>query len=226
MDSRPEFFASLLRAGGDSLDRRGFLRSIPYHFFACMVVGILSAIFMPQVFWANERWGAAITVHAGFLAFDGLLLALGWVAFSKIYEILNTGWFSAFLIRNNLLLDHLFFVDLAQVALITSAGTSGIGLVTVLFDFSAIIHKIIFGFCLTFSCYVLIKALSAMRTMNDLVWEIAQNNPEKNRQVHNINDGIRRQYTKIANINLLNCLNSLYFLPLTHSASGRPGSGV
>lgn len=178
MEARPKFFTAFCRNVGETYERRGAMAIFPWWLAICLGLGTLAAWHVPAVFWAREYWGVATTVFTGFLAFNGLLLALGWGAFSRIYEILSTGWFSAFLRRNDLLSDHLFFVDVVHGILIVSAVSSGAGLVTVLLDLPALVDRMIFAAVTGLSLWSLVKALSAMRMMNDLVWELAHCEPD------------------------------------------------
>jgi len=179
MDSRPKFLGSFFRAVGDAIDRRGLRAIFPIWLVLGLVIGAAVAWYMPSIFWADERWGVATTVYTGLLAFDGLLLALGWGAFSKIYEILSTGWFAAFLRRNNLLSDHLLYVQIVHATLVVSALSSGCGLLTIFFSLPIWADKIILAGAVGLSLYALIKALSAMSMMNDLIWELAHSDRDE-----------------------------------------------
>jgi len=173
MEARPKFFTTFCQSVGDAYERKGVRAIIPWWLLVGFAVGGAVAWYMPAVYWSDGNWDVVTTVFTGFLAFDGLLLALGWGAFSKIYEILSTGSFAAFLRRNGLLSEHLFFVDAVHGALVLSAVSSGVALVTVLLPLPLLADRIIMASVVGLSLWSLAKALSAMRMMNDLVWEVA-----------------------------------------------------
>jgi len=146
---------------------------IPVWLIIAGTAGYGAAKLMPTEFWANENWGVSVTVYSGFLAFNGLLLALGWNAFSKSYEIISTGAFAQFLKRHNLLLEHLFFIDLVHYALVVSVIASGVGLVSVMFSLDIIYDRAILCGVIGLSIYALVKAMAAIKAMNDLIWDRA-----------------------------------------------------
>jgi hypothetical protein len=80
---------------------------------------------MPKEFWPQRRDNATV-VYAAILTMNGIILALSWGAFAKIYETISAPNFSTFLKEHGALDKFLFFVayvHLAQLlALIASAG--------------------------------------------------------------------------------------------------------
>lgn len=189
MVARPKFFTALCKSIGDAYERKGVRAIVPWWLLLGFAIGGSVAWYMPTAFWADDNWGVATTVFTGFLAFDGLLLALGWGAFSKIYEIMSTGWFAAFLRRNGLLNDHLFFVDAVHSILVLSAVSSGVALVTVLLPIPPLADRVIVAAVIGLSLWSLIKALSAMRMMNDLVWELAHTEPDEQGYLRPVENG-------------------------------------
>ncbi len=169
---RPTFLKSYFRFASEIIEVKPW-RLFPFWLALGLAIGGVAAWFMPAVFWSNENWGVSTTVYSGFLAFNGLLLALGWNAFSKSYEIISTGEFAQFLRRNNLLLEHLFFIDLVHNALVLSVIASGFGLITLMLPLELRYDRIILVAVVGLSFFALTKALSAIRVMNDLIWEKA-----------------------------------------------------
>src|SRR6056297_1964834 len=163
MNKRPSLAVSLalsLQAGAES---RGLLAYVPYVFAACLATGFASAEFVPADFWGDARWDVSTAVFAGLLAFNGLLLSLGWFAFSKIYEILANDGLGRMLTANNLLGVHLSFIDLSHLVLIAASVLSVFGLIGVLVGIPIWVDKLVFGSCLGFTLYGLTRAFSATK---------------------------------------------------------------
>jgi len=173
MKERPSIAVSIAMSLQAEAAEKGFWAYIPYVFGACLIAGFVSAEFVPDEFWSDERWDVSTAVFAGLLAFNGLLLSLGWFAFSKIYEILANDRLGKMLTANNLLGVHLAFIDISHLVLIAASVLSVGGLVGVLAGVPVWIDGLVFGSCLGFTLYGLARAFSATRMMNDLVWEQA-----------------------------------------------------
>jgi TRAP-type uncharacterized transport system fused permease subunit len=54
----------------------------------CAAVAAAVAYFMPASFWSEGKRELALAVFSGLLVFNGLILTLGWTAFSRIYDVL------------------------------------------------------------------------------------------------------------------------------------------
>lgn len=173
MSRRPTFWGTFFRSVANSVDRRGVVALVPYWLLACLFIGGVASFSIPAEFWSNDRWDISTAVFTGVLAFNGLLLALGWGAFSKIYEILSEGSFAKFLNRNGLLNDHLFFIDFVHVALVVSSLLSGCGLFSVLVEIPLIADRITMAAVIGVTGWALIKTLSAISLMNGLIWDLA-----------------------------------------------------
>lgn len=176
---RPKFFTAFCNSVGAAYERKGIKSVVPWWLIVGVGVGGAAAWHMPATYWSDQKWDVATTVYTGFLAFDGLLLALGWGAFSKIYEILSQNWFAAFLRRNDLLNDHLFFIDAVHGMLVLSAVISGVALVTGLLPLPIWTDQVVLACVIASSFWSLTKALSTMKVMNDLVWELAHTEPDE-----------------------------------------------
>lgn len=184
-DRRPSFLSSYLRFASEVIEDK------PWRLFPLWLVigagcGFASARFMPTAFWGDDNWEVSVAVYSGFLAFNGLLLALGWSAFSKIYEIATAGDFAEFLKRNDLLRPHLFFIDHVHLTLVLAALISGTGVVTTLVSLGLVYDQVILGATIAVSINALAKAMSAIRVMNDLVWERAHYQEQERPQLRSI----------------------------------------
>lgn len=173
MKNRPKFFTSFLNALAVSYEKGGIRSIVPWWLLLGLLCGAGAAWFIPETFFTDAQWETSTTIYTGFLAFNGLLLALGWSAFSRIYEIMSSGDFSKFLRRNGLLEEHLLFIDIIHLVLVTSSFLSGCALISIVMPLNYKIDIVIFSLVVGFSFWSLVKALSAIRLMNDLVWELA-----------------------------------------------------
>ena len=173
MKHRPSLAVSLaisLKSGAES---RSFFAFVPLVLAVCLLAGTVSTIFIPSEFWSDTKWAVSTAVFSGLLAFNGMLMSLGWFAFSKIYEILANDRLGQMLTRNDLLGLHLAFIDVSHAVLICASVLSVAGLVAVLVDAPLRIDKIILVLCLGFTLYGMARAFSATKMMNDLIWEQA-----------------------------------------------------
>lgn len=169
---RPKFLPSYLELVRLESERSGWRALIPTTFLVCVGIGAISAYFIPDIFWSDDKWDISTAVYGGLLAFCGLILALGWNAFSRMYELLFQGDFGAYLQEKKLLnhyLTHISFMHLVQLAAIAF---SGVGLITVLVDVPSIwIDRVIFASAIAFTIYGLKQAADAVSAMNDLAWQ-------------------------------------------------------
>jgi hypothetical protein len=164
-------------------ERSGFWAIVPIKLAVCVGIGCAVGYFVPSDFWSDGRWDISTAVYGGLLTFSGLILALGWSAFSRIYETLFRGDFGAYLYEKNLLNDYLVHISFMHVAQVLSVVFCGVGLVSVLFDsvwswldrsiMAAVVAAIVYG---------LKQSLDAVTMMNDLAWNAAIFERHKNNQ--------------------------------------------
>ena len=181
MNNRPTLSVSIATALISSAESKGFLAYVPFVFGACLAVGFASAEYIPVGFWLDSRWDVSTAVFGGLLAFNGLLMSLGWFAFSKIYEIIANDSLGKMLTKHGLLGVHLAFIDISHLVLICASLLSVLGLVATLTGMPILVDRLLFGGCLGFTLYGLARAFSATKMMNDLIWEQANlsRNPPK-----------------------------------------------
>lgn len=180
MKKRPSFAVSLASALRADAEERGWRAFFPTFGILSAVVGGIAAFFTPLEFWADAKWDISTAVYAGLLAFNGLLLALGWSAFSRIYEIIAGGPVGEVLRKHDLLAEHLAFVDGNHATLIASASFSMVGLVSVLMNLPIAADHAILALSVGTTAYALIRAMASTKMMSDLVWEQAHlNEPAK-----------------------------------------------
>jgi len=175
MDSlRPSFISSYFEILSKEARASHWKAIVPYWLIVSTVIGGVTGYFIPQGFWEDAHWDVSTAVYASFMTFNGLVLALGWNAFSRMYEILFRGDFGSYLARNNLLnpyITHITFINMVQVI---SVIASGIGLVMVLVENIPILYdRIALSAILALMIYGLKQTIDALTAMNDLVWQAA-----------------------------------------------------
>lgn len=173
MDKRPTLAESIAASVQAEAEDKGFWAFVPYHLIACIAVGAVIGWLMPAEFWSDAKWDVSTAVFGGLLAFNGILLALGWFAFSKIYEIISNNSLGKRLTQHGLLGVHLSFIDYNHIVFVTSALLTGCCLFFVLLEVPIWADRIALGGALSLTMYSLVKAISATSTMNELVWEQA-----------------------------------------------------
>lgn len=173
MKPRPSLSVSFAAALQADAEHRGFLAYVPYLLAASVVAGSSLAYYTPADFWATDHWDVSTAVYAGLLAFNGLLMALGWFAFSKIYEILVGDRLGAMLTKHDLLGVHLAFIELSHIVLVVASLSTAVGLISVLLPLPILADRILFGATITSTIYALVRAVSSVNVVNQLVWEQA-----------------------------------------------------
>lgn len=168
---RPGFVSSVLQMWSDEVKENGLKSLIPYWLFCVLAVGSGAGYIVPDEFWQNARWDISTAVFAGILTFNGLVLALGWGAFSRIYDVILRGNFGAYLANNNLLNDYLVHINFIHLFQILSICASAVGLVFVLVDSVPLwLDRVVFGATVALTAYGIKQSVDAVTAMNDLVW--------------------------------------------------------
>ena len=99
---RPDFLASFFSALAERAEAGSLWKMLAVPVIAGAISGA-AAYYMPAEFWSDQRWDVSATVYTGVLTVNGLILALSWSAFSRIYESISAPKFSAFLRKHGLL---------------------------------------------------------------------------------------------------------------------------
>src|SRR5579862_5535855 len=114
-DQRPKFLPSFLEAIKQESELTGWRAVVPYVAVSCAILCSAVALYLPKAFWSEPKQEIATIVYSGILTFDGLILALGWAAFSRIYDVLLRGEFGQYLMRNNLLNGYILHVTFMHI---------------------------------------------------------------------------------------------------------------
>lgn len=173
MKARPSLAQSFAEALKYSAEQRGWLAFIPYVFLLCIGIGAAAAWAVPDGFFGAGEQGISTTVYGGILAFNGFLLAVGATAFSKIYEIMTGPVLGPILRKHGLIDEHLAFVDVNQLTLVTAAMFSLAGLITALLPTLPWVDRLIFSGAVGLSLYALARTISSAKMMHELIWEQA-----------------------------------------------------
>jgi hypothetical protein len=173
-DQRPKFLSSFIGAIQQEAEVSGALAIFPYVLILCACVAGTVAYFIPGSFWTPEKRELSVAFYAGVLTFNGLTLALGWTAFSRIYDVLLRGDFGKYLMKNSLLNGYILHITFMHVFEIVAVVATAIGLVSVLLPNVPLwLDQLIFASCLASTAYAVKQAITAVGAMNDLVWQAA-----------------------------------------------------
>jgi hypothetical protein len=164
----PSFLKSWLQDLSEEIDE-GRYKIIPFWILSFVAVGLIVSLYMPKEFWTQRRDNATV-VYAAILTMNGIILALSWGAFAKIYETISAPNFSTFLKEHGALDKFLFFVayvHLAQLlALIASAG----GLIITQFDTIGLFwQRIALATTIGLGSYAVKQAAGSVTVMHDLI---------------------------------------------------------
>lgn len=174
MSERPKFLPSFMDLLKRESEESGSWAIVPFKMIVCIGIGSAVGYLVPADFWSDARWDVSTAVYGGLLTFSGLILALGWSAFSRIYETLFRGDFGGYLHEKGLLNDYLVHTSFMHFAQVLSVVFCGVGLVSVLADGAwHWVDRAILAVAVASIAYDLKQALDAVSMMNDLAWNSA-----------------------------------------------------
>lgn len=173
-EKRPKFLRAFIDDVGRDVDERGWRAIVPYCLASTAVFGAGVAYLVPEIFWTNQKWDISTAVYAGMLTFNGLVLALGWNAFARIYDVLLRGDFGKYLMKNDLLGDYLLQITYMHAFQILAALAASVGLVSVLIDGVPLaVDRVVLAATLALTLYAIKQSVNAVTAMNDIVWQSA-----------------------------------------------------
>lgn len=170
---RPGTLKSLLDSWQLTLEHGSAWSLIPYWLIASGFAGFLLAAYLPASFWDGSKLDVAVSVMSGLLTFNGIILALCWSAFGKIYEIIGAGTFSAHLRKHSLLNQYLVVVGWCHISQIVAIVFSGLALFSLWLPLQTLVLKATVGFAVAASVYALRQGFSTSTIMQDLIWRKA-----------------------------------------------------
>lgn len=171
---RPKFLPSFFRALAKSAERRSWRSIVPTWLVVALCVGAAASYLIPATFWNPNNLSVSTAVYVGLLTLNGLILALSWNAFSRIYEIISAPRFSAYLAKSDLLNGYIVFTGFVHVTQLAAVVVSAAGLLLLLIDRPAVIYdRIAFAAMVSASAYAIKMAAGAVTVMHDLLWQKA-----------------------------------------------------
>jgi hypothetical protein len=151
----------------------GWSSLVPFGLITCLAVGGVAAYAMPTDFWSVPNWQVATAVYAGILTINGLMLALGWTAFGRVYDVLFRRDLVAFLSKHDHLNPYLVHINYMHFSQIVSVLISGFGLLFTLFPVPVLAERFVLAAVVGTTVYGITQAVAAVTTMNDLIWQAA-----------------------------------------------------
>jgi len=171
---RPKFLPSYLELLRKETEQSGLVALLPFKLAACVATGYVCSRFVLPGFWGTAKIEVTVAVYGGLLTFTGLLLALGWSAFSRMYETLFRAEFGAYLQEKGLLNSYIVHIGYMHFVQILSILFAGAGLVcSLLAHLPTQIYQWIFALTIGFTIYAIMQAIDAVSAMNDLAWQCA-----------------------------------------------------
>ena len=168
--ARPTFLKSLLDSWQLTLTHGRSRDLIPYWMIASAGSAGWLVYELPATFWDGTKLDVAISVLSGLLTFNGIILALCWSAFGKIYEIIGAGAFCAHLRKHNILNHYLHFVSWCHAAQVAAICSSAFALFALWLPFQVWVMQCAVGFATATSAYAVIQGISTSSAMQDLIW--------------------------------------------------------
>jgi hypothetical protein len=170
---RPKFLPTFIDLVRKESEVRGIWALVPVSLLVSVALGAAVAFALPLSLWLDEGWSILTAVYVGLLTFGGLVLALGWSAFGRMYEVLFRGQFGGYLQDKGLLANYLVHISGMHAFQVLAVVCSGVGLVTILMQCPIWVDKVVFAATVASTVYALKQALDAVSAMNDLVWQSA-----------------------------------------------------
>lgn len=168
--TRPKFIKSLLDSWQLTLAHGNPRDLIPYWILLSIVIGAATAWNLPTSFWDKSKLDISVSVMSGMLTFNGIILALCWSAFSKVYEIIGAGTFCAHLRKHQLLGQYLVVVGYCHSAQVLAISCSAFALFALWLPFEIWFLKVVVGSAIASSAYAIRQGVATSTVMQDLIW--------------------------------------------------------
>jgi hypothetical protein len=154
-----------------AVKNRGWRAYVPVSFFVALSLSIGSFFLIPKTFWDRGNIGNCIMVYAGLLTFSGILLAVGWSSFSKVFEVLGRGNMSRMLKEMDVLDVHFMYVSLTNFILSLFAIICAVGLISLTITKPTIFDQLILS-TMTGIGFLAIAATFNMNSfLQGLIWD-------------------------------------------------------
>lgn len=178
--SRPPFLQSLLDSWQLSLDQKRPFDLIPYWLLISTGVAVAVAYQLPTEFWdTKQEVGAALM--GAVLTFNGIVMALSWSAFAKIYEIIGAGSFAAHLRKHRLLNHYLHFVAWCQGSQVLAISCTASSILS-FWLLEPWASRVAVGASIASTIYAVRQGVSTSEAMQDLIWRKSEFDEHTNRR--------------------------------------------
>lgn len=168
--TRPKFLKSLLDSWQLSLAQNQPSNLIPYWILASIAAGVATAFSLPTEFWDRTKLDVVVSLLSGLLTFNGIILALCWSAFGKVYEIVGAGAFCAHLRKHNLLSHYLVFVGYCHAVQVLAITFTAVALFTVWLPLQIWFVKVVLAASVATTAYAVRQGVATSSVMQDLIW--------------------------------------------------------
>jgi hypothetical protein len=179
---RPSFFESWLDDLQDDVRRSGPKQLIPLKIVLFLIVGYCaSRLAGSGEFWAKPE--QSLVFFAAIVTFNGLLLALSWGSFAKVYELASEPKLGQFLRKHQMLSTYIFHVEYIHYTQIVALSFSGLCMLLSIIDVLpyidrevslATVREVTMALSVASTMYALSNAQGGVRMMQDLVWFAAE----------------------------------------------------
>lgn len=168
--TRPSFLKSLLDSWQLSLAQGRASDLIPYWILASCGLGAAAAMNLPANFWDGSKLDIQVSLLSGLLTFNGIILALCWSAFGKVYEIVGAGAFCKHLRKHNLLSHYLVFVGYCHLVQVLAISCTAFALFAVWLPLPMWFVKITIAASVSSTAYAVRQGVATSTVMQDLIW--------------------------------------------------------
>lgn len=168
--ARPTFLKSLLESWQLSLSQDKPHHLIPYWLLASAGTAVAVVTQLPAFFWAEANRSTLVSMISGVLTFNGIILALCWSAFGKVYEIVGAGEFCAHLRKHNLLSHYLVFVSYCHASQVVAILCTAAALYVIWLPVELGVVKALFAASIGFTLYAVRQGVATSTVMQDLIW--------------------------------------------------------
>lgn len=168
---RPTLTQSLLDSWQLTYSNDGAKALVPYWIIVSVFVGGCVSYFLPTTFWDGTKLDVTVSAISGLLTFNGIILALCWSAFAKVYEIIGAGSFCAHLRKHNLLNHYLLFVGYCHSTQILAIVLSAFALIALWLPLEIWFVKITIAAAIASCVYALRQGVATSSVMQDLIWQ-------------------------------------------------------
>lgn len=169
--TRPTFLKSLLDSWQLTLAHGKQTDLLPYWLGLSLAAGAAVSLYLPANFWNGEKLDVAVSLLSGLLTFNGIILALCWSAFGKIFEVIGAGRFCDHLRANNLLGHYLMFVSYCQLVQVAAIVCTAFAMFSLWLPVAAWVSKVAVTASVGFSLYALKQGVATSSVMQDLIWQ-------------------------------------------------------